>query len=64
MRKEFKKALIEVMREELIRKKKITIDNLGDFKSVHIKQYQKKEPNGDIILMPPLDYILFTPEKK
>lgn len=59
-----REALIAVFREELIKKKTIEVDDLGTFKTVHIKQYQKQDPNGDLVLMPPKDYILFTPQNK
>lgn len=64
MEEKFRKAFISVMREQLHAKKNIKIEGLGTFKSVHIKQYQKPEPDGTIVLMPPIDYVLFTPEKK
>ncbi|TNE71816.1 hypothetical protein EP331_08545 [bacterium] len=60
----FKQALISVLREQLQAKKTIELDGLGSFKSIHIKQYQKPEPDGRVVLMPPIDYVLFTPEKK
>lgn len=64
MKESVHSAFISVMRENLIKKKTIKIDELGSFKSVHIKQYQRQEPDGSSVLMPPIDYVLFTPQKK
>jgi nucleoid DNA-binding protein len=60
----FRKSLITVLRDQLHQKRTVELEGLGTFKSIHIKQYQKPEPDGRIVLMPPIDYILFTPEKK
>lgn len=64
MNDSFRKGLISVLRDQLHSKKTVEIEKLGSFKSIHIKQYQKPEPDGRVVLMPPIDYILFTPEKK
>lgn len=64
MNKDLGKALAEVIREQAIKKNSIKIDGLGTFKPVHKKQYQNQYVNGRIVMIPPKDYILFTPEKK
>lgn len=64
MNETFRASLISVLRDVLHEKKTVELEGLGTFKSIHIKQYQKPEPDGRVVLMPPIDYILFTPEKK
>ncbi len=60
----FIQAFTTVLREQLQAKKNVELEGLGNFKSIHIKQYQKPELDGRVVLMPPIDYVLFTPEKK
>ncbi len=61
---ELKRAMAEVIREQAANKEAVQIDGLGTFKPVHRKQHQTQYRNGRVVLMPPNDYILFTPEKQ
>ncbi|MEX1010897.1 MAG: HU family DNA-binding protein [Balneolaceae bacterium] len=64
MDKTFVKAFRDVVREELIKKNIIEIEGLGRFENRHLKQREEKRENGQVLMMPPRDEILFTPEKR
>lgn len=63
MDKKFIKVFREVVREEIVKKNMIEIDGLGRFEIVHNKQHQKKMEDGQVLMMPPQDVVVFTPEK-
>lgn len=60
----FVKAFRKVVREEILKKNRISIKGLGRFEVTHEKQHQQKYEDGRIEMMPPRDRIMFTPEKK
>jgi nucleoid DNA-binding protein len=64
MNNKFIKAFREVVRDEVVKKNSIEIEGLGRFEIRHNKQHQKKMKNGQVLMMPPEDIIIFTPEKR
>lgn len=63
MDKKFIRAFREIVREEIIKKNTVELEELGRFEVIHNKQYQKKLDDGQVLMMPPEDVIVFTPEK-
>jgi len=63
MDKNFVRAFREIIREEIIKKNVVELENLGRFEVVHNKQYQKKLEDGQVVMMPPEDIVVFIPEK-
>lgn len=63
MDKKFVKAFREILREEIIKKNVVELEDLGHFEVIHKKQYQKKLEDGQVLMMPPEDVVVFTPEK-
>ncbi len=64
MNNKFIKAFREVVREEVVKKNKVQIEGLGRFEIQHNKQHQKKMENGQVLMMPPEDVVIFTPENQ
>jgi nucleoid DNA-binding protein len=64
MDKQFIKALRETVREELIQQNDVEITGLGLFKAVHEEQRESKNDDGVVVMLPPKDRIVFTPDKK
>lgn len=64
MDEEFLKAFAEVVREQVVHKNQVEIEGIGSFQIEHQKQFQKQYDNGRVVMMPPKDAILFTPENK
>lgn len=62
MDKKLVRALKEVIREEIIKKNTVEIEGLGRFEVIHQKQHQKKLADGQVLMMPPRDNVIFTPE--
>jgi len=58
----FLKAFAEVIREQIARKKVVEIEGLGVFRVEHQKQFQKQYNNGRVVMMPPENSIVFSPE--
>lgn len=63
MDKKFIRAFREIVREEIIKKNTVELEGLGRFEVNHNKQYQKKLDDGQVLMMPPEDVVVFTPEK-
>lgn len=59
----FIKAFKEVIREEIAKKNTVALEGLGRFEVVHEKQHQKKLDDGQVLMIPPRDVVVFTPEK-
>jgi nucleoid DNA-binding protein len=64
MTQKFQKALVEVLRDQLLNQKIVHIHGLGSFRVDHKKQYTTKTEEGKSVIMPPRDVIIFTSEKK
>lgn len=62
MSTELEKALIRVIRDQINKKNEIKINGLGTFKPYHIPKKQVQYKNGKVVLRPPKDSILFTPD--
>lgn len=62
MDKTFIKAFREIVREEIIKKNTVEISGLGRFEVIHQKQHQKKKDDGQLVMMPPRDLVVFSPE--
>lgn len=60
MDQQFTDAFIEILREEITRKKEVHVEGLGVFKLQHRKQFQQQYDNGRVVMMPPEDKISFT----
>lgn len=63
MNTEIAKALTEIIRNHAIKKNSVNIEGLGTFRAVHRKQHQAQYQNGRVLLIPPKDYLTFTPNK-
>lgn len=63
MNAELAQALATVIRDQAIKKNSVEIEGLGTFRAVHRKQHQTQYQNGRVLLMPPKDYLTFTPNK-
>lgn len=64
MTKEFLKTFGIVIRDQIIMKNSVEVDNLGTFKPVHHNQKQEKRADGTTVMMPPRDAIEFTADLK
>jgi len=62
MDKEFKQAVADVIRDQIVKKNDIKIPGLGSFRCNHVKQHQKQYENGRVVMVPPRDEIIFVPE--
>ena len=58
----FIKSLTQVIKEQLVKNNRVSIEGLGQFRKVHQTQEQKKLDDGRIVMMPPKDTIEFKPE--
>lgn len=63
MDKKFIRLFREVVREEIVKKNRVDVDGLGRFEVIHKKQHQKRLEDGQVLMMPPQDVVVFTPEK-
>lgn len=59
MKSTFIKAFKDVLREHILNKNKVEIDELGTFEVVHRKQQQKTYENGRVVMVPPADVVEF-----
>jgi nucleoid DNA-binding protein len=59
MKSTFIKAFKEVLREQILNKNRVEIQDLGIFEVVHRKQHQKKYENGRVVMIPPADVVEF-----
>jgi nucleoid DNA-binding protein len=64
MDSKFIKAFKELVREEIVKRNIIHIEGFGRFEVMHQKQYQKKGADGQTLMMPPKDTVVFTPDKR
>ncbi|MEX0994019.1 MAG: HU family DNA-binding protein [Balneolaceae bacterium] len=60
----FIKAFKEAIREEIIKKNTVALEGLGRFEVIHQKQHQKKLDDGQVLMVPPRDVVVFTPENR
>lgn len=56
------KELIKVVKETLIKEKKVKLPRLGEFEVYHQKQNQQQHANGQVVLNPPQDKVFFNPD--
>lgn len=59
MKTTFIKAFKDTLREQILNKNEVNVEGLGSFTMAHRKQYQKKDENGKIVMMPPADIVEF-----
>ncbi len=59
MQEEIKKAFKSVIRDQLIQRNEVHIEDLGIFKPVHLPQRKWEYKNGKVVLLPPQDYVEF-----
>lgn len=57
-------AFSELIREEVIKRNKVDIKGLGSFRLSHRKQGQQQFEDGRVVMVPPKDEIIFTPDKE
>ncbi|MFO7845192.1 MAG: HU family DNA-binding protein [Balneolaceae bacterium] len=62
MEPEFIKGFTQVIKEQLVKNNRVSIEGLGEFRKVHKTQEQKKLDDGRVMMMPPKDTIEFKPE--
>lgn len=63
MDSKFINAFKELIREEIVKRNIIHIEGFGRFEVMHQKQFQKKSADGQTLMMPPKDIVVFTPDK-
>lgn len=54
--------IVAVITENLRKHYSVQVDGLGSFSVKHRAQVQKQEKDGRIVLMPPANVVVFTPE--
>lgn len=54
--------IVAVITENLKKKYTVQVDGLGSFSVKHQTQVQKQEKDGRIVLLPPANVVVFTPE--
>ncbi len=64
MKEEFTKAFSEVIREQIAQKNEVKLNGVGIFKLKHRKQSQQQHDDGRVVMLPPKNTIVFTPEKE
>lgn len=64
MDSKFIKALKEIIREEIVNRNIVQIAGFGKFEIVHQKLTQKKGVDGQTLMTPPKDIVIFTPDKR
>ncbi len=64
MTDKFLEALGVVIRDQIIMKNSVEVNELGTFKPVHYNQKQEKRADGTNVMLPPKDTIEFTSAKK
>lgn len=57
------KKVVRIIKNHLIRSRKINIPGLGVFEINHLKQRQEQMPDGQVILSPPKDELSFKATK-
>jgi len=64
MTDKFLEALGVVIRDQIIMKNSVEVNELGTFKPFHYNQKQEKRADGTNVMLPPKDTIEFTSAKK
>lgn len=54
--------LADIVREALARGEAIDVPGLGTFAVAHRSSQIEKQPDGEVIMRPPRDEVVFTPE--
>ncbi len=62
MDENFEKALVNLIRNQLLENKQVTIEGLGTFRMQHQKQKVGKNALGRQVVYPPKDVVVFTSE--
>lgn len=63
MDQSFQQAFAEVIKERVARRQEVNIKGLGVFALQHQKQFQQQFKDGRVVMMPPEDKIVFSPDK-
>lgn len=64
MDKEFIQHFSEVIREQLVDNNPVQLEDIGTFSQEHRKQSQQQYNDGRVVMVPPQNTIVFTPEKQ
>ncbi len=56
------KELVKVIKEILIKEKKVELPDFGELQVHHQKQKQHQRANGQVVLNPPMDKVYFKPD--
>lgn len=64
MDKPFEEVVAAVIRERVVRGDEVVLKGVGSFRKEHRNQYQKQFEDGRVVLMPPRDTIIFTPDPR
>jgi nucleoid DNA-binding protein len=59
MQDQFLQAFKDVVRDQLIQRNKVYIEDLGTFKPVHLTQRKWEYKDGKVVLLPPKDHLEF-----
>lgn len=54
--------IVAVITENLKKHYSVQVDGLGSFSVKHQAQVQKQDKDGRIVLLPPANVVVFTPE--
>lgn len=57
------KQVIRVLKNHLIKNRKVNVPKLGTFEVIHKKQQQEQRPDGQVVLSPPKDELIFRETK-
>lgn len=57
------KQVIQVLKNHLVKNRKVMVPGLGTFEIIHKKQQQEQRPDGQVILSPPKDEVTFKESK-
>lgn len=62
MKTEVTHELVKVLKEELMNKGSVSIPSIGTFGVEHRRQHRVEYADGRIVLEPPKDVIVFSPD--
>ncbi len=57
------KKVVQLIKNHLIKSRKLNIPGLGVFEINHHKQRQEQKPDGQVVLSPPKDEVTFKAQK-
>jgi nucleoid DNA-binding protein len=62
MNEDLKNELLNIIRDELMKRGTVSIPSLGIFKVEHHSQERKLQEDGSVVMTPPSDRLNFSPD--